>query len=323
MRTEALPTAVDVLAAARRLHGQIRRTPLEHSASLSAAAGTEVWLKLENQQRTGSFKLRGAVNAYALLPPGERAGGVVTASAGNHGQGVALAARLHGARAAVFVPEGAPETKRRRIAGYGADLHPVAGGYDDAHAAAERFAGERGIRYLHAFSDPDVVAGAGTTGLEILEELPATRTLLVPLGGGGLIGGIGVFVRALAPRVRLIGVQSRATAAMHASLAAGWLVSPPLEPTLCDGLAGDVNERSLRLARDVVDQVVLVEEDAVRQAIRRLYIEEGLVAEGSAAVVAAAIWSGALAAVVGPVVAVLTGGTLDAATLGSILLDGS
>lgn len=318
---EAAPiTPHDVLQAAHRIRGITRRTPLERSAPLSTAAGMDVWLKLETLQRTGSFKLRGATNAIALLSPEERARGLVTASAGNHGLGVALAARELGARATVFVPAGAPATKRQRIAALGATLHEVGGGYDEAHAEAEVYALEHGALYLHAFSDPGVVAGQGTVALEIFDALPEVRTLLVPVGGGGLVGGVGTVARAVGG-VRVVGVQSTATAAMHASLMAGRLVSLPLEPTLCDGLAGDVDEPSLSLARRVVDEMVLVPEDAVRQAMRRLYREEGVTVEGSGAVAAAALWEGMLADLEPPVVAVLSGANVDAALLAELVSD--
>lgn len=314
-----LPGAADVLAAARRIAGLARRTPLEPSPWLSGLAGAEVHLKLENLQRTGAFKLRGAVNALAALPPEERARGVVTASAGNHGMGVAWAARALGVPAAVFVPATAAATKRRRIARYGADLREVPGGYDEAHHAAEEHARETGLPFVNAFSDFHVVAGQGTVGLELLADLPEARTLLVPAGGGGLVGGIGIVARALGRGVRVVGVQTEVTTALHDSLAAGELRSPPVVPTLCEGLSGDIDRRSLELAMRVVDEVVLVSEDAVRRAIRQLYLEEGIVAEASAAVPVAALLEGAVPGLRGPVAAVLSGGNIDAALLAAIL----
>jgi threonine dehydratase len=313
------PTFDDVRAAAHRLDGVARRTPLEHSDALSEIAGTAVHLKLEGLQRTGSFKLRGAWNFVSTLPVAARAGGVVTASAGNHGMGVALSARLEGIGATVFVPADAAETKRRRIARLGADLRLVDGGYDDAHGAAEAFAAETGAPFVNAFSDPVVVAGQGTVGLEIFADLPAVRTVIVPAGGGGLIGGIGVVARALGDGVRVIGVQTVETAALHASLAAGRPTSATYGPTLCEGLSGDIDERAFRLASQVVDEVVLVSEDAVRRAIRWLYVEESIVAEGSAAVGVAALLAGAIGDIDGPVAVVVSGSNLDAARLASIL----
>ncbi len=315
------PTLADVLAAARRLEGVARRTPLERSPWLSEQAGTDVWLKLETAQRTGSFKLRGAYNAIASLSAEERARGLVTASAGNHGQGVALAASLVGARALVFVPADAPEAKKRRIARWGAELREVEGGYDEAHHAAEAHAARTGATFVHAFSDPAVVAGQGTVGLEIVQELPAVRTIVVPVGGGGIAGGIGVVARAMGSGVRVIGVQTEETAAMHASLAAGRLVSPPYGATLCEGLSGDVDERSLALAAEVVDGVVLVTEAAVRRAVRTLFQEEGIVAEGSAAVGVAAVLEGAVERIGGPAAVVLTGSNVDGARLAGILAE--
>jgi threonine dehydratase len=314
------PAFAEVLAAAGRLRGVARRTPLERSRRLSDAAGTAVFLKLETQQRTGSFKLRGAYNAIAALAPEARAAGLVTASAGNHGQGVALAASLLGARSTVYVPAGAPEAKKRRIARFGAELREVEGGWDEAQAAAERHLAERGGTFVHAFSDPAVVAGQGTVGLEIAEELPDIRTFLVPVGGGGLIGGIGIVARALGTGARVVGVQTEETRGMHASLEAGRVASPPYGPTWCEGLSGDVDAPSLALARVVVDEMVLVREASVRRAMRVLFEDEGVVAEGSAAVAAAAVLEGAVE-VEGPAAVVLTGANVDAARLAEVLSD--
>lgn len=314
----AVPTVVDVLVAARRLRGVARRTPLERSPWLSAEAGADVWLKQETQQRTGSFKVRGAYNAIAALSDEARARGLVTASAGNHGQGVALAASLLGAAAVVYVPRDAPEAKKRRIVRWGAELREADGGYDGAHHAAEAHARRTGATFVHAFSDPAVVAGQGTVGLEILEELPEVRTIVVPVGGGGLVGGIGLVARALGRGIRIVGAQTEETRAMHASLEAGRPVSPPYGPTLCEGLSGDVDARSLALAAEVVDGMAVVPEGAVRRAMRRLYEEEGIVAEGSAAVGVAALLEGAVAGD-GPVAVVLTGSNVDGARLADVL----
>ncbi len=318
----AFPTLAEGLGGAGRLRGVARRPPLERSAWLSERAGAEVWLKLETQQRTGSFKLRGAYNAVASLPPRERARGLVTASAGNHGLGVALAASLAGpAPAVVFVPANAPEAKKRRIARYGAELREVPGGYDDAHHAALEHAARTGACFVHPFSDPAVVAGQGTVGLEMLEELPGVRTIVVPVGGGGLSGGVGIVARAMASGIRVVGVQTEATSAMHASLAAGRVVTPPYGPTLCEGLEGDVDEPALALAAEVLDGVVLVTEAAVRGTMRRLFQEEGIVAEGSAAVGVAALREGALERIEGPVAVVLTGSNVDGERLAGILAE--
>ncbi len=316
----ARPAAREVLVAARRIADIARRTPLEHSPSLSAAAGAQAWIKLENLQRTGSFKLRGAANAVLALSGEERANGVVTASAGNHGLGVAFAARRCGIPATIFTPATASRVKRERITRLGAMLHEIPGSYEDAHGRAISHAHATNAYYLHAFSDPAVVAGQGTVALEILEELPEVATLLVPVGGGGLIGGVGILARALDPRIRVVGVQSELTAAMHASLRAGQVVSPPREgPTLCDGLAGTIDESSLALARQVVEEVLLVSEAAVWRAMRRFYDEEGLIIEGSAAAVVAALYERVVVSPRGPVAAVVSGGNIDAAIVADVL----
>jgi threonine dehydratase len=313
------PSIGDVREAARRLEGVAVRTPLVPSDGLSRIAGVAVYLKDEGRQRSGSFKLRGAFNAVASLTADERARGLVTASAGNHGLGVAIASRLLGARASIYVPASAPQVKRDRIAAEGADLRLVDGTYDEAHAEAEREARESGRLFVHAFSDPRVVAGAGTVGLEIIEDLPGVRTLIVPVGGGGLIGGIGTAARALAPGCTVVGVQSSETAAMHASLAAGRLVLPPMGETLCDGLSGETDERNLALAQRVVDRMVLVSEAAVRRAMRWLHAEHGIAVEGSGAVGVAAVLEGALGRMDGPVVVVVSGSNVDAARLERVL----
>jgi threonine dehydratase len=315
----------EVLEAAARIEGRVRETPLERSPALSAAAGREVLLKLESMQRTGSFKVRGAMSAMAWLSPEARERGVVTASAGNHGLGVALAAAEHGVTATVTVPAAAPAVKRERIAALGARLVEVDGDYDEADAVARREAESRGVPYIHAFSDPAVVAGQGTVGLEIARARPNVSTILVPVGGGGLIGGVGTVARAMLPGARVVGVQSVHTSAMHDSLLAGDTRPGRSGPTICDGLAGETDEPALSLARVVVDEMILVEEAMVRDAIRRLYLSDGVVAEGSGAVAAAAILNDLvhLDAGPGPLVVVITGANIDARALAGILSDGA
>jgi threonine dehydratase len=296
----------------------VRWTPLQHSPWLSDHLGVPVYLKLECWQRTGSFKLRGALRAVAGLDPAVRARGVVTASAGNHGQAVALAAHIHGVSAIVFVPDHAPATKQARIRQYGAELRLVAGSYDDAARAARALSLEGNIPFVHPFNDPDVVAGQGTVGLEILEDLPGVRQVVVPVGGGGLVAGVGAAVKSAASEVRVIGVQSTETRAMHAAFAAGQVVATPVVPTLCDGLAGEVEPESYHRARQVVDSLWLVGEAEVASAIRELYVHEGVVAEGSGAVGLAAALAGSLDPD-GPVVIVVSGGNIDRADLARIL----
>ena len=313
------PDVAAVLAARGRIADYVRHTPLEHSAALSAAYGRPIHLKLECWQPTRSFKVRGAFSAVSRLTEAQRAAGLVTASAGNHGQAVALAAATFGARATIFVPADAPQAKKRRIAALGAHLDETAADYDEAEALATRYARDTSATFVHAFSDDDVVAGQGTVALEILEDLPDVATVVVPVGGGGLVAGIGIVLRERAPHVRLVGVQSVETRVMHASLAAGRVVELPVTPTLADGLAGGIDARSFERVRRVIDDLILVDEPAIADSIRALYVEDGVVAEGSAATAAAALSH--LDPGAGPVALVITGGNIDAAKLTRILTD--
>lgn len=318
----AEPRLRDVLEARLRIRGHVRRTPLESSSPLTGAAGVPIHLKLECWQPTRSFKVRGAFNAIASLDPAMRARGIVTASAGNHGLAVALAARTLGIRAHIHLPASAPATKRERIRSLDALLHDGGADYDEAERRAAAHAERDGLTFVHAYSDPAVVAGQGTVGLEVLEELPGVREVVVPVGGGGLIGGIGIVIRAMSPGTRVIGVQSTETRAMYEALRAGRVIDVPVPPTLADGLAGATDERSLQLARHVVDDMVLVDETAIARAIRVLHQECGVVAEGSAAVVAAVVLEGTIR-LEGPAALIITGSNIDADRLASVLAGGA
>jgi threonine dehydratase len=302
----------DVRRAAERIRGFVVRTPLERSSALSERCGVEVWLKLECFQATGAFKLRGALNAL-LISKAEK---VVTASAGNHGLGVARAASLLGAAATVVVPETASEAKVEALRESGAELLQYGPTYDEAEAEGLRLARERGLPFISAYNDEAVVAGGGTIGLEILEDAPRTRTLVVPAGGGGLIGGIGVAAHGLRPDVTVAGVQSVASPALHAALQAGAIVPVEVKPSLADGLAGNVEQASitLDLLKEHVREVVLVEETEIADAMRWLLVHERVVVEGSAAVGVAALLRGRLRPD-GPVAVVLTGRNVSAAVL--------
>ncbi|HEY0672111.1 MAG TPA: threonine/serine dehydratase [Longimicrobiales bacterium] len=311
------PTLSEIYQARRRIMGVARRTPLDRFLWLSEVAGHDVYMKLEAWQRTRSFKMRGAYNAVSALDPEQRVRGLVTASAGNHGQAVALAAREVGARATIFVPNNAPETKKRRIQAFGADINTDCANYDDAQVAARAFADRSGATFVHAFSDRAVVAGQGTVGIEILEDMPHVKNVIVPVGGGGLIGGIGIAIKAANPAIRVIGVQSTQTPAMYEAFKAGRLVNCPIGPTLADGLAGQVDEISYARALGVVDEMHLVSEEAIPEAIRAIY-REGVLAEGGAAVSVAALSEGVVK-VDGPTVVVITGGNIDAERFASII----
>lgn len=315
------PSLADVRAAAERITTVARRTPLERSATLSERAGGDVLLKLECWQPTRSFKIRGASNALASLAPHILAEGVVTASAGNHGQAVASAARVVHARATIFVPETAPRVKQERIRRLGAELRVVGESYDDAERAAVAFAECSGRAFIHAFSDPAVIAGQGTIALELLDQCPELREVIVPVGGGGLISGIGAVLKAARPEVRVIGVQSTETRAMHAAFAAGRVVDVPVPPTLADGLAGCTDDATFQRARRVVDELVLVTEAEIADAIRTLFNEDGVTAEGSAAVGPAAIRAHRVR-VNGPAAVIVTGGNIDGERLAACLAPG-
>ena len=302
----------DVRRAAERIRGHVVRTPLERSAALSERCGADVWLKLECFQATGAFKLRGALNALLT----SKADRVVTASAGNHGLGVARAASLLGVSATVVVPETASEAKVEALRQSGAELLQRGPTYDEAEAEGLRLARERGVPFISAYNDEAVVAGGGTIALEILEDAPQTGTLVVPAGGGGLIGGIGVAAHGLRPDVAIFGVQSVASPALHAALEAGAIVPVEVKPSLADGLAGNVEEATITLGllKTHVRDVVLVEEAEIAEAMRWLLVHERVVVEGSAAVGVAALLTGRLQAD-GPTAVILTGRNVSAAAL--------
>jgi len=314
-----LPSPADILAAAYRLRGVTERTPLVRSAALGARVGTDVWLKCENLQRTGSFKLRGATNALTALSDEQRARGVVASSAGNHGLGLAHAARVLGVRARIFVPATAPEVKRSGIVALGAEVDDSQPDYDAAHHAAEVYAREHGMSFVNPCAGQALLAGQGTVALEIIEELPSVSTFVVPVGGAGLVGGMAALIRAVLPAARIVGVQSEATNAMAASLASGARVNVPVVPTLADGLAGQIDDEGFAIGRVSIDAMVLVRETEIAESIRWLAREHQLRAEGSGAVATAALLHGLVPDIVGPVVAVISGGNVDDAKWRAII----
>ncbi len=317
------PTMRDVLLAARRIAPYVLRTPLERSAALSAELGVEVWLKLEGQQRTGSFKLRGALNRLLTLSDEARARGVLTCSAGNHGLGVAEAARLTGIAATIVVPQNASPAKVEGLRRTGVETLLIGADYDAAEAAAPQIAAARGLTFVSPYDDPAVIAGAGTVALEILLDLPHAGTIVVPVGGGGLASGIGVVARTLAPDVRTIGVQSAASAAMAASLAAGAIVPVASDPTLADGLAGNIAAGSITfpLVRQHIERVETVPETAIAAAMLTFLDRHHLIVEGSGAVGLAALQLGRLADAPGPLVLIVSGSNVATATLARLLAE--
>lgn len=311
-------TADDVRRARQAVDGVARHTPVLPSATLSERSGAEVVLKAENLQRTGAFKVRGALAKLAALGD-DCARGVVLGSAGNHAQGVAWAARERGVPCVVYMPAGASIQKAEGAVELGADVRLTGETVDDAVAAARAHADEHGLAFVHPFDDPDIVAGQGTLGLELLEDVPDLGAVVVPVGGGGLCSGVAIAVKTARPDVRVIGVQVAACAPFPPSLAAGEpLAAGQAAPTLADGIAVKrPGVLTLGLVARWVDRVVVVPEDDVAEAMVLLMEKAKLVVEGAGAVGVAAITGGAFdpESVPGTTCVVLSGGNVDAGTL--------
>ncbi|SNS48842.1 threonine dehydratase [Geodermatophilus saharensis] len=311
-----------VAAAAALLDGVARRTPLEHSRALAERVGGPVHLKCENLQHTGSFKFRGAYTRLSRLTPEERARGVVAASAGNHAQGVALAARMLGIRATVFMPETAPLPKVAATRGYGADARLSGADLTEALAAAVAHAEETGAVFIHPFEHPDVIAGQGTVGLEVLEQCPDVATVVVCTGGGGLVSGVAAAVKARRPGVRVVAVQAAAAAAFPGSLAAGRPVALSGMATMADGIAvGSPGELTFAHVRDLVDEVRTVTEEDMSQALLFCLERAKLVVEPAGVAAVAAVLADPTA-FRPPVVAVVSGGNIDPVLLLKVVQHG-
>ncbi|MFJ2812392.1 threonine ammonia-lyase [Streptomyces sp. NPDC091279] len=315
-------TLDDVRGAQKMLTGVARVTAMEGSRHLSQLVGAPVHLKCENLQRTGSFKLRGAYVRIAGLLPEERAAGVVAASAGNHAQGVALASALLGVRATVFMPKGAPLPKISATREYGAEVRLHGQVVDETLAAAQAYAAETGAVFIHPFDHPDIIAGQGTVGLEILDQCPQLRTLVVGIGGGGLVAGIAVAVKALRPDVRIVGVQAEGAAAYPPSLTAGHPVSIPHPATMADGIkVGRPGDVPFGIVADLVDEVRTVSEDELSAALLLCLERAKLVVEPAGASPVAALLARPRE-FEGPVVALLSGGNVDPLLMQRILRHG-
>jgi threonine dehydratase len=300
------PTLADIEAARARIGALARVTPVYSSETLSRRSGRPVMLKAENLQRTGSFKIRGAVNKIATLTDEERAAGVVTASAGNHGQAVALAAREAGVAATVFMPQDAPMAKVDATRSYGAEVILVGEGYDEADVAARERV-DAGATLVHAFEDEVVIAGQGTLGLEIAEQVGELETLVVPIGGGGLASGIALALKELRPEVKIVGVQAETCAPFAGDGAPGH--------TIADGIAvKKPGELTKRILADRLDGVVTVSDPEIAQAIVLLLERVKLVVEGAGAASVAAVLAGKVTGK-GPACALLSGGNIDATLL--------
>ncbi|MEW2299913.1 threonine ammonia-lyase [Streptomyces sp. NPDC006655] len=315
-------TLDDVRGAQKMLTGVARATAMEGSRHLSRLVGSPVHLKCENLQRTGSFKLRGAYVRIAGLLPEERAAGVVAASAGNHAQGVALASSLLGVHSTVFMPDGAPLPKISATRHYGAEVRLHGQVVDETLAAAQEYAAETGAVFIHPFDHPDIIAGQGTVGLEILDQCPEVGTIVVGVGGGGLAAGIAVAVKAVRPDVRIVGVQAAGAAAYPPSLSAGHPVTVANPATMADGIkVGRPGDVPFAIVRDLVDEVRTVSEDQLSAALLLCLERAKLVVEPAGASPVAALLAepGSFA---GPVVAVLSGGNVDPVLLQRVLRHG-
>ncbi len=299
------PKLAEIEEARKRLEGVARVTPVYTSETLSKLIGRDVWLKAENLQRTGSFKIRGAFNKISTLSDRERRAGVVAASAGNHGQAVAWAAREVGAKATIFMPQDAPMAKVEPTKSYGAEARLVGARFEDALAESLAYAEKSGATFVHPYEDEQVIAGQGTIGLELAGQVPAAGTVVIPVGGGGLSSGISLALRAVKPDLRIVGVQAGL---------GGW--------TIADGIAvKSVGEETGRILDGTLDEIVSVSDDEICQAIVLLLERAKLVVEGAGAVGVAALLANKVGGE-GPVVAVLSGGNIDPTVLISVMRHG-
>lgn len=311
VKTEALVGLAEIEDARRRLHDVAVPTPVDRSRALSDHVGGPVFIKCENLQRTGSFKIRGAYNRIIRLSESERTAGVVAASAGNHAQGVALAASLAGVRATVFMPEAASLPKVEATKRYGAEVVLTGHDFGQTFAAAEEFSHARGATLVHPYDHRDVIAGQGTAGLEIVEQLPDVKTVVVPVGGGGLISGVAAAVRAKTSGVRIVGVQAAGAAAFPPSLERGRPVTLDRLTTIADGIAvNSAGELTLAHVQELVDDVVVVSDEAIGEALVFIAERMKLVAEPAAAAGVASVLTNA-GDVIPPVCVLLSGGNVD------------
>jgi threonine dehydratase len=308
------PRLADIQEAANRLSGVARVTPVYGSETFSRLAGRDVHLKAENLQRTGSFKIRGAVNKIALLASAEREAGVVAASAGNHGQAVAWAAREAGISATVFMPEESPMAKVEATVNYGAEVELVGEGFDEALAAALELSETRGATFVHAFDDPQVIAGQGTVGLELADQLEEVEAVVIPIGGGGLASGVALALRERRPVVRLVGVQAAKCAPFAGSAEHGF--------TIAEGIfVKQPGRLTSAILEDVLDDVVTVTEEEISHAIVLCLERTKLVVEGAGAAGVAAILAGKVEGT-GPAATILSGGNIDPTLLISVMRHG-
>ncbi|AZO48730.1 MAG: hydroxyectoine utilization dehydratase EutB [Mesorhizobium sp.] len=308
-------TLADIRAARERIAGKVERTPTVQSQSLTDRVGQPIHLKLEHHQTTGAFKLRGASNAIASLSPEDKTRGVVAASTGNHGRALAHAARLEAIRAVICMSRLVPENKLDAIRRLGAEIRIVGNSQDDAQTEVDRLVAEQGLVMLPPFDHADIIAGQGTLGLEIIEQVPDAASVLVPLSGGGLASGVAAAVKGVSPGSKVIGVSMARGAAMKASLDAGRPVEVEELPTLADSLGGGIgldNRLTFGMCRNLLDDVILLSEDEIATGIRHAYEQEREIVEGAGAVGIAALLAGKVKTA-GPAVLILSGRNIDMA----------
>jgi threonine dehydratase len=310
-----LPTVLDVYQARRRLAERLPKTPLLPSAWLSSVADGNVFLKIESINLTNSFKIRGAMNAALRMSEGidSPTATIVTASAGNHGRALALAAEEFDLECVVFTPANAPDAKKNAIRRHGAVLHSECEDYDAAEKLAREFADREGGVYVSPYNHPDVIAGAGTIGLEIIDAMPDFDVVVIPLGGGGLASGMGLAIKAAAPGIAIVGVEVEASSPFTLSLEAGRITEITPRPSLADGLVGNLEPGSMtfELVKQVVDRVVTVSEEDLTRAMKGLATEERLIVEGAGAAAVAAVLAGKASSPGQRVIAMVTGGNVD------------
>ncbi len=323
-------TLQDVYAARQRIAPHVRRTPLVPSAWLSSVANADVRLKLESLQATNSFKARGAVNAALRLAEsaahGERAPVLVTASAGNHGRALAYATERIGLRTIVFTPRNAPRSKLDAIRKHGADLRDVADTYEETETLAKAYVAEHPDEtvFISPYSHPDLIAAIGTIAIEVFEDFPEVDTFLVPVGGGGLVSGVGLAAKSIAPRIRIVGVESEASQAFTVSLKNGRITEVPVSDTIADGLAGNMDPDTITfaLAQRHVDEMTQVSEATLFAALRGFVAEEHLIAEGAGIAAVGAVLEGRVALQGRRVAVIVSGGNIDTDRLARVLTQG-
>lgn len=313
-------TLESVKKAQENIKGVARRTPLFYSSTFSNKSGYNIYFKCENKQKTGAFKIRGAYNKIVNLSKEEREKGVIASSAGNHAQGVAYAAAAFGIKSTIVMPTTAPQAKVQATKGYGAEVVQYGEVYDECYAKALEIQKESGATFVHPFNDEDVIAGQGTIALEILEDLPETNAILVPIGGGGLISGIALTAKTLKPDIKIIGVQAEKIASTRASLEKGKLVTLNGIKSLADGISvktpGDI---TFEYMKKYVDEVVTVSEDEIAYAVFSLIETSKLISEGAGAVALAAILSDKINISGSNIVALISGGNIDIAMISKII----